>query len=79
MHGPLGSSLEARMLDMMKDSAKYVALVAGGSGIVGHAVAKELKRQGWAVRTLGSPPSTVLSGRKFCFPGLTPLNAIGGL
>ncbi len=33
-----------------------VALVAGGSGIVGHAVAAELQRQGWTVRTLARRP-----------------------
>jgi enoyl-CoA hydratase/carnithine racemase len=35
-----------------KKNMRGVALVAGSSGIVGHAVAKELKRQGWTVRTL---------------------------
>jgi nucleoside-diphosphate-sugar epimerase len=40
------------MLVMAKKNTSGVALVAGGSGIVGHAVAKELKRQGWTVRTL---------------------------
>jgi NAD(P)-dependent dehydrogenase (short-subunit alcohol dehydrogenase family) len=35
-----------------KKNTSGVALVAGGSGIVGYAVAKELKRQGWTVRTL---------------------------
>jgi nucleoside-diphosphate-sugar epimerase len=34
------------------DSAERVALVAGGTGIVGHAVAAELKWQRWTVRTL---------------------------
>ncbi len=35
-----------------------VALVAGGSGIVGHAVAKELAGQGWVVRVLARRPIT---------------------
>jgi nucleoside-diphosphate-sugar epimerase len=33
-----------------------VALVAGGAGIIGHAVAHELTRQGWRVRVLGRRP-----------------------
>jgi nucleoside-diphosphate-sugar epimerase len=33
-----------------------VALVAGGSGIVGHSVAMELQRQGWSVRALACRP-----------------------
>jgi nucleoside-diphosphate-sugar epimerase len=33
-----------------------VALIAGGSGIVGHSVATELKRQGWSVRALARRP-----------------------
>lgn len=37
---------------MTRDNTQRVALVAGGSGIVGHAVAAELKRQGWTVRTV---------------------------
>lgn len=40
----------------MPNNSKRVALVAGGSGIVGHAVAAELKRQGWTVRTLARRP-----------------------
>jgi nucleoside-diphosphate-sugar epimerase len=40
----------------MTDNTERVALVAGGSGIVGHAVAAELKRQGWTVRTLARRP-----------------------
>lgn len=40
----------------MTTSGKGVALVAGGSGIVGHGVATELKRQGWTVRTLARRP-----------------------
>jgi NAD(P)-dependent dehydrogenase (short-subunit alcohol dehydrogenase family) len=35
-----------------KKNTSGVALVAGGSGIIGHAVAKVLKRQGWTARTL---------------------------
>jgi nucleoside-diphosphate-sugar epimerase len=34
----------------------YVALVAGGSGIVGHAVAQELKARGWSIRKLACRP-----------------------
>lgn len=41
---------------MEVDSRKRVALVAGGSGIVGRAVAAELKRQGWTVRALARRP-----------------------
>lgn len=41
---------------MMIDNAKRVALVAGGGGIVGHAVALELKPQGWMVCTLARRP-----------------------
>jgi hypothetical protein len=33
-----------------------VALGAGESEIVGHAVAKELKRQGWTICSLGRQP-----------------------
>ncbi|WP_426435492.1 SDR family oxidoreductase [Bradyrhizobium genosp. P] len=41
----------------MTDSGTHrVALVAGGSGIVGHSVAMELKRQGWIVRALARRP-----------------------
>ena len=40
----------------MIDHTERVALVAGGSGIVGHAVAAELKTQGWTVRTLARRP-----------------------
>src|SRR5258708_39191562 len=40
----------------MKIDNKRVALVAGGGGIVGHAVAAELKRQHWTVRTLARRP-----------------------
>src|SRR5258708_18728771 len=35
-----------------------VALVAGGSGIVGRSVAMELRRQGWKVRALARRPIT---------------------
>ena len=41
---------------MTTSDTKRVALVAGGSGIVGHAVAVELKQQGWLVRTLARRP-----------------------
>jgi nucleoside-diphosphate-sugar epimerase len=37
---------------MATKDTKGVALVAGGSGIVGHSVATELKEQGWKVRAL---------------------------
>jgi nucleoside-diphosphate-sugar epimerase len=37
---------------MANSDMRRVALVAGGSGIVGHSVALELKRQGWSVRAL---------------------------
>jgi nucleoside-diphosphate-sugar epimerase len=41
----------------MTDSGMHrVALVAGGSGIVGHSTAMELKRQGWSVRALARRP-----------------------
>lgn len=40
----------------MGTGSRNVALVAGGSGIVGHAVAKELRAQGWTVRTLARRP-----------------------
>jgi nucleoside-diphosphate-sugar epimerase len=35
---------------------RRVALVAGGSGIVGHSVAMELKRHSWRVRVLARRP-----------------------
>jgi nucleoside-diphosphate-sugar epimerase len=41
---------------MTIDNTERVALVAGGIGIVGHAVAAELKRQGWTVRALARRP-----------------------
>ena len=41
---------------MTTGNTQRVALVAGGSGIVGHAVAAELKRQGWTVRALARRP-----------------------
>jgi nucleoside-diphosphate-sugar epimerase len=41
---------------MTINDSKGVALVAGGSGIVGHSVATELKRQGWSVRALARRP-----------------------
>src|ERR1700740_1350271 len=41
---------------MAVQDTKRVALVAGGSGIVGHSVAAELKRQGWRVRALARRP-----------------------
>jgi nucleoside-diphosphate-sugar epimerase len=40
----------------MANGPDHVALVAGGSGIVGHSVAKELKSRGWTVRTLARRP-----------------------
>jgi nucleoside-diphosphate-sugar epimerase len=40
----------------MGNGSRNVALVAGGSGIVGHAAATELKAQGWTVRTLARRP-----------------------
>jgi nucleoside-diphosphate-sugar epimerase len=43
---------------MTDSGAHRVALVAGGSGIVGHSVAMELKRQGWIVRALARRPIT---------------------
>jgi nucleoside-diphosphate-sugar epimerase len=41
---------------MMDSDVRRVALVTGGSGIVGHSVAVELKRQGWRVRALARRP-----------------------
>jgi nucleoside-diphosphate-sugar epimerase len=41
---------------MTNGDTRSVALVAGGSGIVGHSVAVELKRQGWRVRALARRP-----------------------
>jgi nucleoside-diphosphate-sugar epimerase len=41
---------------MATNDAKGVALVAGGSGIVGHSVATELKQRGWSVRALARRP-----------------------
>jgi nucleoside-diphosphate-sugar epimerase len=41
---------------MATNDTKGVALVAGGSGIVGHSVAMELKGQGWKVRALARRP-----------------------
>jgi len=41
---------------MSTDNRSQVALVAGGSGIVGNAVAAELTRQGWTVRALARRP-----------------------
>jgi nucleoside-diphosphate-sugar epimerase len=43
---------------MTNRDMQSVALVAGGSGIVGHSVAMELKRQGWRVRALARRPTT---------------------
>jgi nucleoside-diphosphate-sugar epimerase len=47
---------------MTTDNTHRVALVAGASGIVGHAVAAELKRQGWIVRTLARRPIAGMDG-----------------
>jgi len=41
---------------MATNDTKGVALVAGGSGIVGHSVAMELKEQGCKVRALARRP-----------------------
>lgn len=41
---------------MTANDTRRVALVAGGSGIVGRSVATELKRQGWSVRALARRP-----------------------
>lgn len=38
---------------MAENSRGRVALVAGGAGIIGHAAAHELMRQGWPVRVIG--------------------------
>jgi nucleoside-diphosphate-sugar epimerase len=43
---------------MTNSDTRRVALVAGGSGIVGHSVARELKRQGGKVRALARRPIT---------------------
>ncbi|WP_426437080.1 SDR family oxidoreductase [Bradyrhizobium genosp. P] len=43
---------------MANSGARRVALVAGGSGIIGHSVVMELERQGWRVRTLARRPIT---------------------
>ncbi len=43
---------------MTNSDTRRVALVAGGSGIVGHSVAMELKRQGCSVRALARRPIT---------------------
>jgi nucleoside-diphosphate-sugar epimerase len=43
---------------MTSSGTQRVALVAGGSGIVGRSVAMELKRQGWKVRALARRPIT---------------------
>ena len=43
---------------MTTSDTRRVTLVAGGSGIVGHSVAMELKRQGWRVRALARRPIT---------------------
>jgi nucleoside-diphosphate-sugar epimerase len=43
---------------MTNRDMQSVALVAGASGIVGHSVAMELKRQGWRVRALARRPTT---------------------
>ena len=43
---------------MTNSGTRRVALVAGGSGIVGHSVATELKRHGWSVRALARRPIT---------------------
>jgi len=42
-----------------------VALIAGGSGIVGHSVATELKRQGWSVRALARRPIAGITTKLF--------------
>jgi len=41
---------------MTNSDTRRIALVAGGSGIVGRSVAMELKRQGWRVRALARRP-----------------------
>ncbi|ACB94442.1 SDR family oxidoreductase [Beijerinckia indica] len=41
---------------MKPDMKPGVALVAGAGGIIGHAMAQELTRQGWVVRALGRRP-----------------------
>jgi nucleoside-diphosphate-sugar epimerase len=41
---------------MTNGGTRRVALVAGGSGIVGHSVAMELKRHSWSVRALARRP-----------------------
>jgi hypothetical protein len=43
---------------MAQENTSGVALVAGGSGIAGHAVAKELKRQAWTVWDNGNSISS---------------------
>src|SRR5258708_1774185 len=43
---------------MTTSDKRRIALVAGGSGIVGHSVAMELRRQDWKVRTLARRPIT---------------------
>lgn len=42
------------------ETQNHVALVAGAGGIIGNAVAHELQRQGWRVRSLGRRPVTGL-------------------
>lgn len=49
-----------------------VALVAGGSGIVGHAVAAELKRRGWRVRSIAR---RLIQGSDTILVDLTDRNA----
>jgi len=41
---------------MTKKTGNRVALVVGAGGIIGHAAAQELKRQGWSVRALARRP-----------------------
>ena len=45
---------------MMTSDTRHIALVAGGSGIVGHSVAMEFRRQGWNVRALARRPITAI-------------------
>jgi nucleoside-diphosphate-sugar epimerase len=58
---------------MTNSDTRSVALVAGGSGIVGHSVAMELKRQGWSVRALARRP---ISGIETVTVDLTNRDAI---
>lgn len=58
---------------MTNSETRRVALLAGGSGIVGHSVAMELKRQGWSVRALARRP---ISGIEAITVDLTNRDAI---